>query len=130
NKRKANALQRAYDDLERRIARIAEEEDLARVRPALDGNETMRLLGIPPGPLVGKAWRHLREVRLERVPREHEEAVVQLLRSEREPGLEVPNQHWSCSLWSAVVDERALIIVSSIAGWDRRVVVSGVASGG
>ncbi|KEI43764.1 CCA tRNA nucleotidyltransferase [Saccharopolyspora rectivirgula] len=92
NKRKANALQRAYDDLERRIARIAEEEDLARVRPDLDGNEIMRLLGIPPGPLVGKAWRHLKEVRLDRGPLEHEEAVAELFRWAREQGLEVPDQ--------------------------------------
>lgn len=92
NKRKANALQQAYDDLERRIARIAEEEDLARVRPDLDGNEIMRLLGIPPGPLVGKAWRHLKEVRLDRGPLEHEEAVAELFRWAREQGLEVPDQ--------------------------------------
>src|SRR5690606_6296391 len=76
NKRKAAALQRSYDDLERRIARIAAEEDLARIRPDLDGNEIMQILGIPPGPLVGKAWRYLKELRLERGPLEHDEAVA------------------------------------------------------
>src|SRR5699024_1451293 len=50
NKRKAAALQRNYDDLEERIARIAEEENLAKVRPDLDGNEIMRILDVPPGP--------------------------------------------------------------------------------
>src|SRR5690606_31342783 len=53
NKRKAAALQRAYDDLEQRIERIAKEEDLAKVRPDLDGNEIMRILGVEPGPIVG-----------------------------------------------------------------------------
>jgi poly(A) polymerase len=80
NRRKAAALQRTYDELEQRIARIAAEEDLARVRPDLDGNEIMKLLGIPPGPLVGKAWTYLKELRLDRGPLEHDEAVAELLR--------------------------------------------------
>jgi poly(A) polymerase len=78
NRRKAAALQRTYDDLEERIARIAAEEDLARVRPDLDGNEIMRLLGLPPGPLVGKAWRYLKELRLDRGPLDHDEAIAEL----------------------------------------------------
>src|SRR5690606_14903929 len=90
NKRKAAALQRTYDDLERRIARIAAEEDLAKIRPDLDGNEIMRILQIPPGPLVGKAWRHLKELRLERGPLERDEAVAELLAWAKEQGIEVP----------------------------------------
>ncbi|HEV2778490.1 MAG TPA: CCA tRNA nucleotidyltransferase [Actinophytocola sp.] len=90
NRRKAMALQRTYDELEARIARIAAEEDLAKVRPDLDGNEIMRLLGIPPGPLVGKAWTHLKELRLDRGPLEHDEAVAELLRWARAQGLSVP----------------------------------------
>jgi poly(A) polymerase len=78
NRRKAAALQRTYDDLEERIARIAAEEDLAKVRPDLDGNEIMRLLGLPPGPLVGKAWRYLKELRLDRGPLDHDEAIAEL----------------------------------------------------
>ena len=78
NRRKAAALSATYDDLEARIARIAAEEDLARVRPDLDGNAIMELLGLPPGPLVGKAWRHLKELRLDRGPLEHDEAVAAL----------------------------------------------------
>ena len=87
NKRKAAALAADYDALEERIARLAAEEDLARVRPDLDGNAIMELLGIPPGPLVGQAWRHLKELRLERGPLEHDEAVAELYRWAAEQGL-------------------------------------------
>ncbi len=79
NRRKAAQLSADYDALEERITRIAAEEDLARVRPDLDGNAIMELLGLPPGPLVGEAWRHLRELRLERGPLAHDEAVSELL---------------------------------------------------
>ncbi|MGJ7907952.1 CCA tRNA nucleotidyltransferase [Actinopolyspora sp. H202] len=92
NKRKARALQRSYDDLEARIQRIAEEEDLARVRPDLDGNEIIRLLGISPGPLVGQAWRHLKEVRLDQGPLERADAIAELHRWARERGIEPPEQ--------------------------------------
>jgi poly(A) polymerase len=78
NKRKAAALQATYDQLEARIARIAADEDLARVRPDLDGNEIMKLLGLPPGPLVGQAWNFLKELRLDRGPLDHDEAVAEL----------------------------------------------------
>ena len=80
NKRKAAQLAADYDALEERIARIQAEEDLARVRPDLDGNAIMELLGLPPGPLVGQAWRHLKELRLERGPLGHDEAVAELRR--------------------------------------------------
>lgn len=88
NKRRAARLQANYDDLERRIAELAAKEDLQRVRPDLDGNEIMRLLDIPAGPQVGQAWRHLKELRLERGPLSHDEAVDELLRwwnAERRP---------------------------------------------
>jgi poly(A) polymerase len=87
NKRKAAQLAADYDALEARIARIAAEEDLARVRPDIDGNVIMELLGIPPGPLVGEAWRHLKELRLERGPLEHDEAVAELMAWARQRGL-------------------------------------------
>ncbi|PYE18708.1 poly(A) polymerase [Williamsia limnetica] len=74
NKRRAKRLQQNYDNLEARIDKIAEAEDLARVRPDLDGNAIMELLGLPPGPQVGKAWRYLKELRLDRGPMSHEEA--------------------------------------------------------
>jgi poly(A) polymerase len=87
NKRKAAQLAADYDALEERIQRIAADEDLARVRPDLDGNAIMELLGIPPGPLVGQAWRHLKELRLERGPLSHEEAEAELMSWAREHGL-------------------------------------------
>jgi poly(A) polymerase len=80
NKRRAARLQANYDDLEHRIAEIAAKEDLARVRPDLDGNEIMKILGIPAGPEVGQAWRYLKELRLDRGPLSHEEAVEELMK--------------------------------------------------
>ena len=80
NKRRAARLQATYDDLETRIARIAEQEDLARVRPDLDGNAIMELLGLKPGPEVGKAWTFLKDLRLDRGPLSREEAEVELVK--------------------------------------------------
>jgi poly(A) polymerase len=80
NKRRAEALSATYDSLEARIAEIAEKEDLARVRPDLDGNAIMELLGLPPGREVGEAWRFLKELRLERGPLDREEAEAELRR--------------------------------------------------
>ena len=54
NQRKADRLRRTYDDLEERIARLSEQEELASMRPDLDGNQIMEILGIPPGPVVGR----------------------------------------------------------------------------
>jgi poly(A) polymerase len=79
NRRKAAALQRSYDDLERRIDELAEQEELDALRPDLDGNEIMRLLDIPPGPLVGKAYRYLLDLRMDVGPLGPEEAREALL---------------------------------------------------
>jgi poly(A) polymerase len=62
---KAKALAALQDDLELRIARLAERENLDRIRPPLDGNQVMSHLGIPPGPLVGEALHHLLELRID-----------------------------------------------------------------
>jgi poly(A) polymerase len=90
NRRKAAALRASYDSLEERIARIAAQEDLARIRPDLDGNEIMRLLGLPPGPLVGQAWRFLKDLRLDNGPLPHDEAIAALFAWARERGIEPP----------------------------------------
>jgi poly(A) polymerase len=79
NKRRAARLQANYDRLEARIAELAAQEDLARVRPDLDGNQIMQLLDIPAGPEVGEAWRYLKELRLDRGPLTTEEATAELL---------------------------------------------------
>lgn len=79
NKRRAARLQASYDRLEKRIDELAAQEDLARVRPDLDGNQIMELLGIPAGPQVGEAWRFLKELRLERGPLNPDDATAELL---------------------------------------------------
>jgi poly(A) polymerase len=66
NKRKAQALSRTYDQLEERISRLADEEELAKIRPELDGNEIQRILGVGPGPVIGKAYKFLLELRLDK----------------------------------------------------------------
>jgi poly(A) polymerase len=90
NKRKAAALAADYDALEERIARIEAEEDLARVRPDLDGNAIMELLGIPPSRLVGQAWAYLKELRLDRGPLSHDEAVEALYAWAADNGITPP----------------------------------------
>jgi poly(A) polymerase len=86
NRRKAANLAADYDALEERISRLQAEEDLARVRPDLDGNAIMELLGVPPGPIVGQAWRHLKEMRLDRGPLDRDEAEAELFKWAREQG--------------------------------------------
>jgi poly(A) polymerase len=78
NRRRAARLQANYDSLEQRIAELAAQEDLQRVRPDLDGNEIMAILGIPAGPQVGEAWKYLKELRLDRGPLDHDDAVAEL----------------------------------------------------
>jgi len=90
NAAKAQRLARAYDSLEERIAVLAEREELASIRPDLDGNEIMRILGISPGPLVGKAYAHLLELRLEHGPLGAERATQELLDWAAAEGLDVP----------------------------------------
>jgi poly(A) polymerase len=80
NKRKAGALAEAYDALEQRIADLKAKEELDAIRPDLDGNEIMAVLGIPPGPMVGKAYKHLLALRMEHGPLAHDRAVEELTR--------------------------------------------------
>ena len=90
NRQKAQRLERAYDNLERRIAVLAAQEELDRLRPDLDGNEIMKVLGIPAGPAVGKAYRYLLEQRIEHGPLGHDRAVHELLRWAVAEGLSGP----------------------------------------
>lgn len=79
NRRKADRLSFAYDDLEDRIAELSEAEELAAIRPDLDGEQIMRILGIGPGRDVGDAYRYLLEMRLDAGPLATEEAETLLL---------------------------------------------------
>lgn len=65
NQKKVRRLSNAYSDLERRIAELAEQEELEAMRPDLDGQQIMSVLGIPPGPMVGKAYNFLLNLRLD-----------------------------------------------------------------
>ena len=65
NARKAQRLARTYDDLEARIEQLEAAEELAAVRPELDGNEIGEILGVPPGRVIGDAYRFLLAVRLD-----------------------------------------------------------------
>jgi poly(A) polymerase len=78
NKRRAAALSATYDSLEERITELSAAEDLARVRPDLDGNAIMEILGVGPGPDVGRAWRFLKDLRLEQGPLDPDDAEAAL----------------------------------------------------
>ena len=75
---KRKQQQALVDNLEARIAELREKEDLEAIRPDLDGNEIMQILGLNPGPEVGKAWAYLKNLRIEQGPMEHDEAVAAL----------------------------------------------------
>ncbi len=79
NAAKAERLRRTYDDLEARIERLAADEELAAMRPDLDGRQIMDILGIAPGPTVGEAYRYLLELRLDEGPLGAERAREDLL---------------------------------------------------
>ncbi|HVU62201.1 MAG TPA: CCA tRNA nucleotidyltransferase [Mycobacteriales bacterium] len=87
NARKAAALAAAYDSLEQRIAELAEQEDLAAMRPDLDGNDIMAELNLPPGRAVGEAYRHMLALRMERGPMSREAAVAALHEWAAEQGI-------------------------------------------
>ena len=79
NRRKAERLQRTYDELEERIARLSEQEELDAIRPDLDGNQIMAALGIGPGREVGAAYQFLLDLRMDRGPLSEEDATAALL---------------------------------------------------
>ena len=78
NRRKEARLRGAYDELENRIAELAEQEELQAIRPDLDGEQIMALLGVRPGPIVGEAYRFLLEQRLDEGPLGEAEAERRL----------------------------------------------------
>ncbi len=78
NQRKADRLRRTYDDLEKRIEKLSEEEELNSIRPDLDGNQIMEILGLGPGREVGMAYKYLLELRMDRGPMTEDEARAAL----------------------------------------------------
>lgn len=79
NKKKAELLASNYDHLEARIGALMEQEELLKIRPDLDGHSIMEILGVKAGPIVGKAYEYLLELRLEHGPLGEERAKVELL---------------------------------------------------
>jgi len=86
--RKAAARGKRRDELEARIDELKEREELARIRPALDGNRVMQYLGVPPGRIIGEALEFLLELRLEEGPMDEAESYARLDAWARERGLE------------------------------------------
>ncbi len=76
NRRRAQVIQRRIDELEARIDHLAEQEELAAIRPPIDGHDVMRILDIPPGPRVGEVMDMLLEKRLDDGPYPVDEAEL------------------------------------------------------
>jgi poly(A) polymerase len=79
NQRRAMQLAATYDDLEQRIALLRQQEELDAIRPDLSGSDIMRILDIPEGPAVGRAYRYLLDVRLDRGPLSPDAAAEELI---------------------------------------------------
>ncbi len=79
NQKKADLLSKTYDELEKRIAVLMEQEELDKIRPDLSGEQIMAILKIKPSPMVGKAYDFLLELRLEHGPLGEEKAKELLL---------------------------------------------------
>jgi poly(A) polymerase len=90
NQARARRLARAYDGLEQRIAELSEQEELASIRPELDGNDIMRILSLTQGPLVGQARDFLLELRINRGLIGRDQAAQELLDWAAELGISPP----------------------------------------
>ena len=86
NKRKAMIFSQAMDEMEERVRELKKKEDFDAIRPDLDGNEIMELLGLEPGPMIGRAYKHMLEYRLDNGPVERDVAVAELERWYKEQG--------------------------------------------
>jgi poly(A) polymerase len=90
NARKAARLAASYDALEARIEELREQEELDKIRPELSGEDIMSVLGLAPGPLVGKAWNYLLELRLADGMVGRERATAELLAWAEREGIPIP----------------------------------------
>jgi poly(A) polymerase len=88
NPAKATRLAARMDELEQRIAELAQREELERIRPELDGTQIMAFLGVPPGPVVGEAYQFLLDLRLDEGPVGSDEAYERLAAWARDRGIE------------------------------------------
>ena len=80
NRRKAMVFSSAMDEMEERVRELKKKEDFDAIRPDIDGNEIMQILGLEPGPMVGRAYKHMLEYRLDNGPVEREVAIEELKR--------------------------------------------------
>ncbi len=80
NRRKALMFEHAMDEMEHRVKELKKQEDFNAIRPDVDGNEIMQLLHLQPGPIVGEAYKHMLDYRLDNGPVQHDVAVAELLR--------------------------------------------------
>jgi poly(A) polymerase len=87
--RKADALARRMDELEARITELRAQEELARIRPPLDGRQVMEFLGVAPGPIVGRALTFLLDLRLDEGPLSDADAYARLAAWAKEQGIDV-----------------------------------------
>jgi len=87
--RKADALARRMDELEARIAVLRDQEELARIKPPLDGRQIMEFLGVAPGPIVGRALAFLLDLRLDEGPLTDEDAYARLASWAKEQGIDI-----------------------------------------
>lgn len=92
NPAKAKQLAARMDELEERVTRLAQEEELHKLRPALDGGQIGAYLGVPPSKTIGEAWQYLLDLRVEEGPMEPEEAYERLDTWARERGIEVAGE--------------------------------------
>jgi poly(A) polymerase len=65
NEKKALMLSKRMDELEERIAELAKNEELAALRPEMDGAQVMEHLSLSPGRQVGAALNFLMDIRLD-----------------------------------------------------------------
>ncbi|HEY6791500.1 MAG TPA: CCA tRNA nucleotidyltransferase, partial [Trebonia sp.] len=90
NARKAARLAAAYDGLEERIEELRTQEEIDAIRPEIDGNEIMALLGLRPGPLVGKARQFVLDLRMDQGPVGRDRVIAELLRWAEAEGIQPP----------------------------------------
>jgi poly(A) polymerase len=78
NKRKSLMFDHAMDEMEARVTELKKKEDLESIRPDINGSQIMELLGVQPGPIVGKAYTHMLEYRMENGEVGYDAAVAEL----------------------------------------------------